>query len=142
MFQRFIRCLALPSVVQLRLLLAAVILLIVRAGVLVITFSQLRRVLLRVASRDVQRLGSPPPQHLSWAINVVDRHLPGTRTCLMRSLAAEALLHIHGYTPQHRIGVVKRDNGALEAHSWLEYEGVVVIGDVENSSRYEALPPI
>lgn len=46
----------------------------------------------------------------------------GIGTCLSRSLALREMLARNGMEAEFRIGVNKED-GALIAHAWLEYEG-------------------
>lgn len=60
----------------------------------------------------------------------------------MRSLTAEALLRLYGFTPKHRIGVAKETETEMKAHSWLEFQDDVLIGELEDLSRYEPLPSL
>ena len=69
-----------------------------------------------------------------------ERTLPGS-TCLARSLAAEWLLHEQGLGAKLVIGVATATPGAklpLDAHAWVESEGLVIAGDGE-LDRYAAL---
>jgi len=128
---------------QCRLLAAAALLLALSVALVVAPFSRLRDALLSVcdvAARIVP--GSPTPGQITRAVDLADRHLPGERTCLMRSMTAEALLRAYRYEPTHRIGVDKEEAGGVEAHSWLEYDGEVLIGNLPDLSRYDSLPPL
>lgn len=60
----------------------------------------------------------------------------------MRSLTAEALLRLYAFTPDHRIGVTKEKETDMKAHSWLEIDDNVLIGNLEDLSRYEPLPSL
>jgi len=67
-----------------------------------------------------------PPEQVRWAVEVASRYLPGAATCLVRALAAQALLA--GRDSHLRIGVSKGEHGRLAAHAWVESEGEIVIG--------------
>lgn len=145
-----------------RLLLAATVLLTVRVGIVVGSFDQCRRWLLvpaRLLSRVVP--GSPSPIRVAWAVDAADRSIPGHRTCLMRSLSSEVLHVLYDHDVIHRIGVdanppadADRSHRSsrpaitppagidFEAHSWIEYDGEVIIGHLEDLSRFEPLPPL
>jgi hypothetical protein len=66
---------------------------------------------------DIQALGS--------LVNIAARHTLGPRTCLTRSLLLGWLLRRRGVDSQLRIGV-RLTKGALDAHAWVECEGVPV----------------
>lgn len=124
-----------------RLLVATCLLLITRVGLFVVSFSRFRRLLLAPTGPLARVVvGSPPPGRIAWAVDAADRALPGERTCLMRSLSAEWLHRCYGHRIVHRIGVDKADS--FEAHSWIESEGEVILGDLEDLSRFESLPPL
>lgn len=128
---------------QARVALAAVLLVSISLWFVVGSFSWIRRYLLwfcDVASPIVP--GTPAPEQIVPAVEAADRHIPGHRTCLMRSLTAEALLRLYAFTPDHRIGVTKEAKTNMKAHSWLELHDDVLIGDLEDLSRYEPLPSL
>lgn len=126
-----------------RLLASVVLLILVWVGIAVRPFAGVRAALHQVVrtARPVVP-GRPSPGRVVWAVDAADRHCPGDRTCLVRSLTSEALLRLYGYEPTHRIGVDKEAEDDLAAHSWLEYEGDVLIGDLDDLSRYEPLPAL
>ena len=83
----------------------------------------------RAAARRVRR-----------AMSRAERTLPGS-TCLARSVAAEWLLREQGLSARLSIGVATATPGAdvaLDAHAWVESEGLVIAGDGE-LDRYAAL---
>ncbi|GAA0540587.1 lasso peptide biosynthesis B2 protein [Halorubrum ejinorense] len=128
---------------QLRVALSALLLVSVSIGFIIGSFSRIRHSLLRLcgpASLFVP--GNPAAERVVSAVDAADRQVPGDRTCLMRSLTAEALLRLYGFTPEHRIGVTKATDTEMKAHSWLELRDDVLIGDLENLSRYEPLPSL
>lgn len=86
--------------------------------------------------------GSPSPERVTWAVDAADRTVPGERTCLVRSLTAETILCLYEYKPVHRIGVDRSNDGEVKAHSWIEYDDEVLIGELENLSDFQPLPPL
>ena len=66
---------------------------------------------------DIQALGE--------LVNIAARHTLGPRTCLTRSLLLGWLLRRRGVESQLRIGV-RLNQGALDAHAWVECDGVPV----------------
>ena len=79
--------------------------------------------------------------HIVWLVNVSSRYTPGGAKCLARALTTQILLTRQGYLPDLRIGVTKAA-GNLEAHAWVEYQGRVVIGQLNDLSRYLPLPSL
>jgi len=75
-----------------------------------------------------------------WAITAVAARFPSA-TCLVQALAADAILRRRGLACELHIGVRVRGNTAvpLEAHAWVECDGAVAIGAIENLSDYKAL---
>jgi hypothetical protein len=119
---------------------AGLLLVLIRIGLWLLPYPMLRRVLDRVRSS-----GREPPREfptlVSWAVTAVARRLPGM-TCLVQSLTAQTLLHRRGFRADLRIGVQGRAKSAarpLEAHAWVECEGRVVVGEVQNLADYTVL---
>lgn len=86
--------------------------------------------------------GTDAVRKIVWAVEVCSRWMPGGVKCLARALTTKVLLNWYGYTPDLRIGVAKGDDGQLEAHAWIEYQGRVVIGNLRDLTRYIPLPSI
>lgn len=78
-------------------------------------------------------------EHVPWAVEAVASRLPGEFDCLDRAVAGNALFAASGYDARIRLGVDKR-GGAFEAHAWVEYDGQVLIGDLEDLDRFRSLP--
>lgn len=128
---------------KVRLTIAAIQLSLLPLLLSALPFSRVRSTGIRASSLLAQYVSATPrPEELAHLVDSVDNHLPGHRTCLVRSLTVEMLLRLYGYSPDHRIGVKKTQAGALEAHSWLELEGRILIGKLENLSEYERLPSL
>lgn len=86
----------------------------------------------------------PSPQRSAQLIARVAQGVPWQVTCLDRSLALARVLRRSGASPQLCLGV-RRDDGELIFHAWLELDGLVVNDDVETIAAYSrftgALPP-
>lgn len=82
-------------------------------------------------------------QRSAQMVALAGRHSLGRSTCLTRSLVLIRLLKQRGFDSQLRIGV-RITNGALDAHAWVEHDGVPVndrrgIGE-EFAAFAEAIP--
>ena len=123
---------------------AAALLGLVWLGLSILPFPTLRRLVDRfVGHSDAVAAGSSsePVRRVAWAVLAVARRWPVRTTCLVEALAADAMLRRGGYAPELRFGVRPPGSGSkpLEAHAWLEHQGVVVLGDVENLPGYAVL---
>jgi hypothetical protein len=95
-------------------------------------------------TRSTAKLQDEDPhfiRRVARAMRLTSRLVPGA-TCLTQALAAQILLGQRGYHLQLRIGVAKDGGGRLEAHAWLESQGMVVIGQSADPSRFTPLPPL
>ncbi len=127
------------------LLQAALLVGVVTLGLRLTSFRALQRLLegrtgirpRRAETDEVVR------DEVAWAVRVSSRFIPGA-TCLPQTLAVQALLKWRGYSAptRIRIGVAKRDEGALAAHAWVENHEQIVIYDPEDRSQYTSLPPL
>lgn len=89
------------------------------------------------------RRAEPPSvsaREIRRAMSRAERTLPGA-TCLARSLAAELLLRSAGHATRLSIGVANATERELplDAHAWIESDGVVVAGDAAELGRYTVL---
>ena len=64
---------------------------------------------------------------IAGLVGLAARYSPAPVTCLSRSIVLAWILRRHGVDSDLRIGV-RMTNGALDAHAWLEREGIP-IGD-------------
>jgi len=134
---------SLPPGDQFRLTAAAGLLLVVWGGVVVVSFDRFRWFLVRLGNLCGRVIpGTPSARRVASAVAVADRHLPGDRTCLVRSLSTEVLLRIYDCEFTHRIGVDRTVDGTVRAHSWIEYDGDVLIGQLDDLDAFEPLPPL
>lgn len=137
--RRLYKFLWLASAEQRLLIWAIVLVGAIRLGLGLLSFRTLHRLLARLPG------GHPAdkPHHLSverigWAVAVASQVVPGSRTCLIRALAAQTLLERAGFPARFHIGVAKGEGGQLEAHAWVESQDRIVIGG-GGLSRYTPL---
>ena len=121
---------------------AAAWLLAVRVAIAVTPFLTLRRTLSRFSRLCARRTDAshPPVSRVAWAVAAAARHLPMHSTCLVESLAAQAMLGRRGFACELRLGVKRPDDRSrLAAHAWIEHDGAVVIGRVDDLYDYAEL---
>lgn len=64
-----------------------------------------------------------PPERIAWLVARAARNVPWPATCLRRSLVLWALLERGGAPGDLRLGF-RRQDGAFEAHAWVERNGI------------------
>ena len=94
-------------------------------GLRVLGLPRFQACLLKTPARSAPPLALPVIRALGEAINIAARHSPFPATCLTRSLLLGWLLRRRGVQSQLRIGV-RLTQGALDAHAWVECEGIPV----------------
>ena len=110
----------------------------VRAGLWLLPFQTIRRIVGRAATGDRRpRAGEFTVQRLVRAVATASRCVP-CASCLTQAMAAQVLLSRHGYASCLRIGVAKEASGPFEAHAWLERDGEVILGGTD-TGRYTPL---
>ncbi|WP_299407083.1 lasso peptide biosynthesis B2 protein [Acaryochloris sp. IP29b_bin.148] len=117
----------------------------IRFGLWLLPFQTLRKLLDNISHPRQPQDAPPPPRsvnRMTWMVNTGSRYMPGHVKCLARALATEVLLRRHHHNPQLRIGVTKTSSGQLEAHAWVELEGQVVIGQVDDLARFTPMPAL
>jgi len=70
-------------------------------------------------------------------VSIAARHGPVRARCLAASLALKSLLRRYGMEGQLRIGVRRRE-GSLEAHAWVEHDGAALMEPGGVHGRYAA----
>src|SRR5689334_22844898 len=65
------------------------------------------------------------PQQVAWTTSIVGKHLFAVRPCLAQALVVQLLYKRRGIPANLHIGVAKREQGRLEAHAWIESNGMV-----------------
>jgi hypothetical protein len=128
----------LPSTDRRLLMQSTLLLGAIRLGLWLLPFKTLRKLL----ARTTRGTGQVPIDRVAWAMTAASRYVPAA-TCLSQALATQALLRQRGYEACLRIGVVKNQDGQLQAHAWAESGGVIVIGGPESAlERYVPLSAI
>jgi hypothetical protein len=67
-----------------------------------------------------------PPSALGCLVNIAARYGPIRAACLVRSVVLIRILSARGVTGTLQIGVRKAASSQLDAHAWVECEGVPV----------------
>jgi hypothetical protein len=70
-------------------------------------------------------------------VNAADRHGFVHPSCLVKSLTLWWLLGWQGITSQLRVGI-RKEGGNLEAHAWVEREGIALNEPEERHHHYAA----
>lgn len=65
------------------------------------------------------------PTRIAHLVDAAARRIPGRPACLTRSVTLCCLLRRRGLPATLRVGV-RKSEGRLEAHAWVELDGVVV----------------
>ena len=126
------------------LLQAASLIALVWTGLRLLRFRTLRRILNRYA--ELPTTGNPRQpdartiDRVRWAITAVADRFPSA-TCLVQGLVGDAMLRRRGLACELCIGVRAGGSSAvpIESHAWVESNGVVAIGAIENLSTFQPL---
>ena len=81
---------------------------------------------------------STPPARLVQLVDVAARHHVRPMGCLQKSLVLQSLLHRQGVAVDLQIGVRKHE-GTLQAHAWLEQAGRPLFESPEVDSEFSPL---
>jgi hypothetical protein len=136
------RFLQLPPCKRRLLIQAAVLLALIRAGLWFLPFEVLLRLTRRIgAPARPGHGGGVPVGSIIWAVRRASRLVPGA-TCLTQALVGRVLLARAGHLSELRIGVRKSPVAGFEAHAWLEHGGEVVLGELDDLSRYVPMRPV
>jgi hypothetical protein len=106
----------------------------VRVGLTLLPFSTLRRLLSKGTKKhiDQDRKGRTSIDQVAWSVGAVSHCVPKA-TCLVQALTIQVLLLREGYPASLQIGVNKGDGGELQAHAWVESDGIILNGGSEIS---------
>jgi hypothetical protein len=128
--------------IELQLLLESYLLLSsIRLGLWLLPFGKLQKILNKISSPRKLAVRVQIKQIIT-AINRSSRYSPGDVKCLARALTTEFLLNVYGYFPQLRIGIIKGEQGKLEAHAWVEEQEKIVIGYLQDLDKFTVLPSL
>lgn len=127
-----------PVRVQATIVGSGVLLLAVRASLGVFPY---RRVLSSV-ERLAHRFSARRPHSISEAksrANVIEStaaHLFPANPCLPQALVVCLVFWRNRLPASLEFGAARSEQGALEAHAWVESEGEIVIGEAEKMAAY------
>lgn len=108
----------------------------VRLGLGLLPWHKLRQFLSVLSLKNRQIHDLPTIEQIVWAVTVSSRYTPGGAKCLARALTTQILMSRYGYVGELRIGVAKGEQGQFLAHAWVESQGQIVIGYLQDLSRY------
>lgn len=113
----------------------------IKLGLYIFQFQTLRDVLAK-ASQKKGYLGEPVPNSIErvvWSIEFSSRYLPVFINCLPKALAAQVMLSQRGQNVEVIIGARRNQLGQLQAHAWVEFQGKVIVGNINNLSQFSRL---
>ncbi len=118
---------------------AIVLLLAIKLGCYFLSFKTICRIIQKKtvtkSKTDIKTL----KHDVIWSIEAASNHLPFTKTCLIKALAAQILLSNYGYQSNIKIGITKSKNDLLDAHAWIESSGDIIMGNTDKLSEYKEL---
>jgi hypothetical protein len=126
---------------------AAAVLMFVWMGLRLFHFPTLQRLLDfyatgadRANQYRAERFSSMVTQ-VAWAVNAAAARVPASTTCLVKALATNSMLRRRGLASELRVGVRECRSGTkpFEAHAWVECDGHVVIGQVDDLQEYAVM---
>lgn len=132
---------SLPPADRRLLIESALLLVAIRLGLWLLPFQTLRRLLAKVTQSPLELRAADQGfiDRVAWAVAVTSRYMPGAPSCLPRALMAQALLARRGYPACLRIGVARSKGRQLQAHAWVEIQGRMVIGGLDDLLLYTPL---
>jgi Transglutaminase-like superfamily len=124
-----------------------ILLTLIRLGLWLVPFEQLWKALVRLGQYRTKAssfpLGiGPIVRRAIWAVNWSCKFTPGGAKCLARALTVKVLLDWNDCPADFKIGVAKNGDGKFEAHAWIEVEGTVVIGQLQNLEQFTPMPSL
>ena len=113
----------------------------IRLALWLFPFKVVRQQLTTLSVKWGTRSPQPPISvgAIVWAITATSSFAPRGAKCLVKALTAQLLLSRYGHPHQVHIGVAMDATQTLEAHAWVEYEDRVIMGDLNDLSRFKPL---
>jgi hypothetical protein len=115
---------------------------LIRLGISAMRFTAFRKTLdraVRVLTRGPTAMTPDEIRRIAWSVGAVTQRLPFSSTCLVQSLAVDAMLRRRGVPSAICLGVQPPDGGTLAAHAWVEHDGQVVFGARSDLAEYRVL---
>ncbi len=123
--RRFRKFLGLSYREKLFLVKAVLLVLAVRLGLTLLSFSTLQDYLRKGARTQNDSTQRFSVDQVAWSVAAASRFIPKA-TCLVQALTLDYLLHREGYSANLQIGVTKGEKEELQAHAWVESGGRVI----------------
>lgn len=120
----------------------ALLVVLIHIGTRTLPFGTLRKAQQILLRWRFHKTSGTSVENIARWIIYVERWLPGNRTCLTQALATETLLWWYGHSPKLYIGVDRDTTGGIEAHSWVQNEGEIIIGHVPGLQDYTSFQPL
>lgn len=112
----------------------------VKIGLCLLPFERMRRWAARFDHVAGESAEMEEMRAIIEAIDRVGQFLaPLQVNCLPQALVGQRLLGYRGFNVKLKIGVLKNFGDQLVAHAWLEYQGRVVLGDLNNLEQFAPL---
>ena len=116
---------------------AYLVMTLIRLGLWLLPFNRLQNLVAK--SKQLAFLALAPDQvnvnRIALAVYRCSRYQPASPMCLARALTTAVLMNIYSLPHEVKIGVAKGEKG-IDAHAWVISQGVVVVGDIPDLSRY------
>lgn len=107
-------------------------LLVVKTGLYLLPFDRLRGWVVGFGQSNGKLTNAQEMQTIIQAIERISQFLSSSRiNCLPQALVGYMLLRREGFDVQLKIGVLKTPSDQLVAHAWLEYQGQVILGNLQ-----------
>jgi hypothetical protein len=106
----------------------------IKLGSYIFRFQTLRETLSKASNKN-NGLGEPPQGSLDRVVWAIEK----TSWLLLKALAAQVMLSQRGHEVEVIIGAKRDQLGQMKANAWFEHQGRVIIGDLEDLSRFSPL---
>lgn len=116
---------------------AAVLLAVLPVALRLAAFGRVRRGL--EAYADLKHQGGASPALVGWAVRAAAARFSAGRNCLVCALTADAILRRRGHASRLQLGIRRAEALPLDGHAWVECEGVVVVGELDELPTYRRL---
>lgn len=113
----------------------------IRLALWLLPFKVLRQHLNKILSVWVRNPGAQtvPVDFIVRAVSTARVYTPGGAKCLAAALTTQALLNRYEHPHKLHIGVARGRVQILEAHAWVECNGQIVVGRLDDLDRFKVL---
>ena len=111
---------------------------LIRLALWLFPFKAVRHTLTAVSHRWIAPNHSISLAAIVWSVTMASLYTPGGAKCLVKALATQLLLNRYGYPHQLHIGVAMGETNTVEAHAWIEYQGQVIMGALQDLHRFQS----